>query len=219
MKSRVLILMTMLALASATAADAQIIRPTLRRTPAAFVTLGIGWAQLQSFCDNASGACWNFAGNGAPQWRASFELPLGYGGTGWGVVGTLQRAPLVYSGGIVNSCGQCDADATVSQILGVFRASGGTGFHQVIDVSAGAIMFSNFRASTGEKLGSGKMTSRFAGNIAYGFGYGTSERREFFLEQEYGLIILPRNSGTNSNMAQQTVTRIGLRLGIGDKRS
>lgn len=217
MKSRVLLVMTLLAFATTTA-DAQIIRPNLRRSPAAFVTLGLGWAQLQSFCDNASGACWNFAGNGAAQWRASFELPLGYGGTGWGIVGTLQRAPLLYSGGLLNSCGQCDATSTVSQILGVFRASGGAGFHQVIDVSAGAIMFSNFRAADGSKLGSGKTTSRFAGNIAYGFGYGMSDRTEFFLEQEYGLIILPRNSGTNSNMAQQGVTRIGLRLGIGDKR-
>ena len=217
MNARMVKFVSLLLVGTAVPATAQIIRPSFRTSPSAYVSLGIGWLNQQGFCDKSSGDCWDFGS--APQWRASFEFPLGYGGTGWGVVGTLSRVPLQFlGGGLTNACAQCDADATVSQIMGLFRASGGQGFHQVIDVAAGAIMFNNFRATDGTKLGSGKTTTHFSGTIAYGFGYGISDRTEFYLEQEYGLIILPRQSGSNNNTAQQQTTRIGLRLGLGTRR-
>ena len=199
-------------------ADAQIIRPQFNRAPAAYVSLGLGWLSQQGFCDKDSGDCWDF-GN-APQWRASFEMPLGYGGSAWGVVGTLARVPLQYEGsGLLNSCARCDADANIWQLMGLFKMSGGQGFHQVIDVAAGAAMFNNFRAvNGGTRLGTGKTTTRFTGTIAYGFGYGFSPRSEMFLEQEYGIVFLPRTPGNNNNMAQQQTLRIGARFGIGDKR-
>ena len=205
---------------SAAAASAQIIRPQFNRGPAAYASLGLGWQRMDGFCDKTSGDCWDFGNSGAPQWRASFEVPLGYGGSAWGVVGTLARAPLTYIGsGLLNSCARCDADATVSQILGLFKMSGGSGFHQVIDVTAGAIMFSNFRQSTdGSRLGTGKTTARFTGALAYGFGYGFSPRSEIFVEQEYGLIFLPRTPGNNQNTANQQTLRVGARFGLGDKR-
>lgn len=223
MKGITLRVMTMLAMVtmltlSAAVAGAQIIRPNFSRSPAAYASLGIGWLQQQGFCDKDSGDCWDF-GN-APQWRASFELPLGTGGSAWGIAGTLARVPLQYIGtGLVNSCTRCDADATVSQIMGLFKMSGGQGFHQVIDVAAGAVMFSNFRESSGGgRLGTGKTTTRFGGTLAYGFGYGFSPRSEFFVEQEYGLIILPRQTGSNQNTVQQQTLRIGARFGLGDRR-
>src|SRR5881394_1992234 len=92
-------------------AEAQIIRPQIRTSPAAFASLGIGWLQLNGFCDKSSGDCWGFSMNvGAPQWRVSVELPLGYGGTTWGIVGTTSRYPLTYvgSGLSANSCLRCD---------------------------------------------------------------------------------------------------------------
>lgn len=206
-----------LLLGLAGSAGAQIIRPQIRSNPVAYVTLGLGWLRQQGFCDKASGDCWDF-GN-APQWRASFELPLGYGGSGYGIVYTRSKVPLIYNGtGLSsNSCLRCDADANVSQLMGVFRMSGGTGFHQVIDVAVGGTMFSNFRATDGTALGTGKSTSRFTADIAYGFGYGLSNRTEIFLEQEYGLIILPRVAGSNQNTVQQQTLRIGGRIGLGDK--
>lgn len=198
-------------------AGAQIIGPQIRSTPAAFASLGIGWLRQQGFCDKASGDCWAFGD--APQWRASLELPVGYGGTTFGVVGTTSRMPLIYRGsGIGTSCLGCDADANITQILGLLRLGGSEGFHQVIDVAAGATLFSNFRATDGTKIGPARTTSRFTFAIAYGFGYGLSPRSEIFLEQEYGLIILPRVAGSNSNTAQQSTIRIGGRIGLGDKR-
>ena len=203
---------------SAGLARAQIIRPQFNRSPAAYVSLGLGWLNHQGFCDKSNGSdCYDFAQ--APQWRASFEMPLG-GGSAWGVVGTMARVPLTYYGsGLLNSCGQCDANGNITQILGLFKMSGGQGFHQVIDISAGAAMFNNFRASSGgTKLGTGKATTRLMGSIAYGFGYGFSTRSEAFVEQEYGMVFLPRTAGNNSNTAQLQTLRIGARFGIGDKR-
>jgi len=203
---------------SAGVARAQIIRPQFNRSPAAYVSLGLGWLNQQGFCDkNAGGDCYDFGQ--APQWRASFEMPLG-GGSAWGVVGTLSRVSLTYYGtGLLNSCGQCDANANISQILGLFKMSGGQGFHQVIDIAAGAAMFNNFRASTGgTRLGSGKATTRLMGSIAYGFGYGFSPRSEAFVEEEYGMVFLPRTTGNNNNTANIQTLRIGARFGLGDKR-
>jgi hypothetical protein len=208
---------TLLVLGAATA-SAQIIRPVFRSRPAAWTSLAIGWTNQQGFCDRDSGDCYDF-GSG-PQWRASLEMPFGYGGTTLGIVGTIAKTPLIYRGtGLTtNSCLNCDADATVSQIFGVVRMGGSSGFHQVIDLSAGTTMFSNFRATNGgAKLGSGKMTQNFSFGVAYGFGYGFSPRAQVFFTQEYALEILPRQSGNANNYAQQTTLRIGGRYGLGGR--
>jgi len=213
---RALTALTLLFLCTGTA-GAQIIRPQIHRSPAAFASLGIGWLQQQGFCDKDTGDCWDFSN--APQWRATFELPLGYSGASWGLAGTMSRVPLIYQGaGLLNSCARCDADANVSQIMGLLRLGGTQGFHQVIDLAAGATLFSNFRATDGTRLGSGKTTSRFTADLAYGFGYGLSNRTEIYLEQAYGLIILPRIPGSSNNTASQTTLRIGGRIGLGDKK-
>ena len=173
----------------------------------------------QGFCDRDTGDCWNF-GSG-PQWRASLEFPLGYGGgTTYGIVGTMSKTPLVYQGtGLSSSsCLNCDADANVSQILGTLRMGGSSGFHQVIDLDAGVTLFSNFReTNTGTKLGTGKTTSNFTFAVAYGFGYGFSPRAQIFFTQEYALQILPREAGNPNNYAQQTTLRIGGRYGLGGR--
>ena len=174
--------------------------------------------QQQGLNDPETGAAWDF-GSG-PQWRASLEVPMGYGATTVGVVGTIAKMPLIYSGSALtpNSCAQCDADAMVSQIFGALRMGGNTGFHQVIDLAAGTTMFSNFRQTNGgTKLGTGKMTQNFTFAIAYGFGYGLSPRTQIFFTQEYALQILKRQAGSANNTAQQTTLRFGGRYGLGGR--
>ena len=193
-------------------AQAQIIRPQIRSLrPTAWTSLAIGWAQQQGFNDPETGAAWDF-GSG-PQWRASLEVPMGFGATTVGVVGTIMKMPLIYTDG---TCSRCDADATVSQIFGTLRMGGGTGFHQVIDLDAGTTLFSNFRQSnSGTKLGTGKLTQNFTFAIAYGFGYGLSPRTQIFFTQEYALQILKRVPGSANNTARQTTLRFGGRYGLG----
>ena len=197
-------------------ADAQIIRSSRSNAPIGFVSLGIGWFQQQGLCNEASNSCWDF-GSG-PQWRATVELPVGNGAS-FGVAGTMGRMPLTYDGGVgTASCGQCDADANISQILALFRIGGGSGFHQVIDLSAGVTLFSNFRRSdSGTRLGDGKMVQNYNFSIGYGFGYSLSPRTSIQLVQDYGLLIHGRVPGSSDNTAQQSSTRIGVRLGLGER--
>lgn len=215
--TRRLLLGLVLVVAGAQVAEAQIIRSGIRTSPIAWTSLSIGWMQQGGFCDPDSSACWDF-GN-APQWRATLEFPVGTGAT-IGAVGTIARVPLIYSssGLSPNSCVRCDADANVSQIMGLLRIGGGSGFHQVIDLSAGVSLFSNFRRSDdGSRLGPGEMTQAFTFALGYGFGYNLSPRTQVMLVQDYGLVIHKRQSGSADNTAQQATLRLGVRMGLGDR--
>ena len=208
-----------LVVASFDTAPAQIIRPSFRSDPQAWTSLSIGWFQQQAFCNRDTGDCYQF-GSG-PQWRASLEFPVGTGTT-IGVVGTTAKMPLTFVAGSLPrpstfTCFQCDADANISQVLGVLHMGDGAGFHQVIDLAAGASLYSNFRRSdNGEKiLGSGP--TNFTFTAGYGFGYGFSQRAGILFETEYGLEILKRQPGNSNNTAQQYTIRIGGRYGLGTK--
>ncbi len=213
---RTLVLSFALVVAGAELAHAQIIQPMRRTGPLAWVSLGAGWMQTNPICDPVSKSCWNFGG--APQWRASLEYPLDMGVSA-GVVGTTARVPLYWAGnGIApNQCAGCDADANVTQVLGNLHIGGGAGFHQVIDVVAGATLFSNFRTTDGAKLGPGKTVTDMTFGLGYGVGYGLSSRTSLAITQEWGLIVHKRQPGNPSNTAQQQTTRLAFRVGLGDR--
>ena len=212
-----LVLLALLSVLSATAADAQIIRPVERSRPIAFTSLSVGWFQQSGFCNAETSACYSFGG--APQFRATLEKPIGSGGASIGIAGTTARTPLTYSGSglLPSSCSRCDADANVSQLLANGRLGGGVGFHQVIDFQAGATMYSNFRATDGTRLGSGGSTYDMTFGIGYGFGYSTTNRMEFVLVQEWAMAIHKRLPGSAENTSQQQNIRIGVRLALGDR--
>jgi hypothetical protein len=199
--------------------NAQIIGQPARfsTNPSAWTSLSIGWMQQRPMCDGDSNACWSFSA--APQWRATLEFPMGTGSS-FGVAGTMSRVPLIYSGSalVPNSCGRCDATANISQLMGSMRMGGGEGFHQVIDLSAGVTLFSNFRAKDGTRLGTGKAAQDFSFGVGYGFGYGFSPRTSIMVVQDYGLIIYKKQAGTSNNTAEQTNLRVGIRMGVGSGR-
>lgn len=202
--------------AAAESAAAQIIgrEQSFGREPRGWVSLSIGWMQQQGFNDPETGDGWDWGD--APQWRGTLEFPVGRGAT-FGFAGTIARVPLIYDG---LTCSRCDADANISQLMGLFRIGGGgsSSFHQVIDVQAGVTMFSNFReANSGTRLGTGKTSQAFNFGIGYGFGYSLSPRTQVTLVQDFGLIILGRQPGTSQQTAQQRATRIGIRFGLGDR--
>ena len=180
--------------------------------PNAWVSLGIGWLQQGGLCDPGSGSCWDF-GN-APQWRGTLEYPIGRGTTIGGAA-TTARVPLTYitSSGCLSGC---DADANVSQYLAQLHLGGGTGIQQAIDISAGMTVFTNFRASdTGTRLAPAKAVSNFSFAIGYGLAIPISRNFHVTLLQEYGQIIGKRFPGRSSNSAQQNITRLGARVGLG----
>ncbi len=208
-----------LLLATAPTLCAQIIQPVLRTRPAAWTSLSVGWFQAGDTCGAVESECWDFGG--APQFRGSFELPVGNSAS-FGIAGTTARVPLVFSRGDLvapGACAQCDADANVSQLLANFRMGGaaGAGFHQVIDLSAGTTRYSNFRSTGGEELRTGKAVSDWSFGLGYGFGYSLSPRTQVVLVQEWMLVLHERRAGSSENTSTQSNIRIGARVGLGDR--
>jgi hypothetical protein len=193
--------------------DAQIIRPASVSRHAAFASLSAGWLQTQAICDPASNACWTFGG--APQYRASLEFPIS-AATTLGISYANARLPLRWADTPPNTanCTVCDANADMNQILGVLHLGSGGAFQQVIDISAGATQFANFKTTNGTPLGTGKPVTDFSFAIAFGLGIRMSPNLILTMQQEYGLVVHKRVAGSANSSAQQQVLRLGLRLGL-----
>jgi hypothetical protein len=198
----------------ASVAGAQIIRPVSVVRHTAFTSLSVGWLQMdQPICDPNDNACWSF-GDG-PQYRASFELPMGPAAT-IGVSYSNAQLPLRWADTPPNTanCTVCDANAEMNQIMGVVHLGSSGTFQQVIDLSVGATQFGNFKTTSGTPLGTGKRATDFSFSVAYGFGYSINRSLLLTFQQEFGLVVHQRVSGSAHNSAQQQVLRLGLRLGM-----
>lgn len=207
--TRTSVLIPVLLSLGAHVSQAQIIdSPRGSGQPLAFVSLSAAWTGFGGgLCSEERGACWDM-GSGL-QWRGSIEMPMGRGAS-IGVAATTARLPITYQ--------NIDADVNLTQVMANLHIGGGSGFYQVIDASAGVSMFSNFTATNGTALGPGGSTSNFNFNVGYGFAYAMSPRFEISLVQEYGLIIGDRIAGSTNNTTTQQTTRIGVRVGLGEKR-
>jgi len=200
--------------------SAQIIQPIRRTQPIAWTSLAIGLARQGAICDPDTSACWNF--DWAPQYRAALEYPLASDAS-VGVAGTMSRAPILWAqnGPTTNPCtslsGRCDADVNVTQLLGNLRLGGGRGLHQVVDASAGATMYSNFRTTEGARLGPGKTITDATFGIAVGVGYGLTSRTQFVIMSEWGFILHKREPGSPNNTSRQQAYRVGARVALGEK--
>jgi hypothetical protein len=212
--------------ALAAPAGAQIMsvpRGSLAREPAVVLGVTVGLQSLQSIADGRSGTIWDFSQ--AAELGMSLEKSLGRGAS-FGLAATYAKVPLHYldtadvNAGFA-SC--CDAHADVLTGGLQFTAGGGSGFHQLVVVNAGVIVFQHFdiknngTASFGGVPPKRDIDPRLA--IAYGFGYGFSARSEAFILQEYGVALHQSDGlpgGTRRQYQQQT-TRIGFRVGGGSR--
>ena len=210
----------LLSAALTTAADAQIIDSGRDRPggfvgqPKAWVSLFAGFAQHGGICDADSESCWNFGD--ALQWRAAVDIPIANGAQ-FGVVGMHAKMPLIYNGGLLSGCTNCDADVNVSQLLGQLRIGGGSRIHQVIDVTAGMTFYSNFHATDGTQLDPSGTVSNWTFAIAPGIAVPLSPRSQVILAQEWGLVVGKRVPGRSSNTAQTQTLRLGFRYGLGTR--
>ena len=193
-----------LLLAAAQSAGAQIIAAggSGRRfgQPNAWASLGIGWLNQGGLCDPGSDSCWNFGS--ALQWRATLEYPMGRGAT-IGVAASTARVPMIYQAQLACSSG-CDADANVSQIFAN------------LNLAAGMTSFTNFRdANSGARLAPAKAVSNFSFAVSYGLAVPLRPNFHVTLNQDYGQVIGKRMAGQSRNTAEQNVTRLGVRVGLG----
>jgi hypothetical protein len=209
----------------AQSAEAQIIRVPKNTSgePAFWGSAAIGLLQLQAIDDGRSQSRWDFGS--AVQYRASLEYAISRGNS-VGVSGTFSRAPMTYRAFSVpvplpggGSCLDCDAKADVTSLAATFHAGGGLGFHQVIELSAGALMYRNFKTDDGEELPPERDTD-FTFALGYGFGYTVNRTFQINLVQDAVLGVHQKEglSGNARTTNQQYVTRLGVRFGGGSRR-
>jgi 2-methylcitrate dehydratase PrpD len=137
-----------------------------------------------------------------------------------GVAATFARVPLTYrSFGSGAGCASCDADASVTQILAMFHNGGSTlGFHQVLEIAAGATAYSSFRErDSGTKLPPTSPDFDLTFSFGYGFGFGVTQNLQVQIVQDFGLALHQSTglAGGESRTAQLYVTRIGARYALG----
>lgn len=186
----------------------------LSRPPRFVFGATVGIQALQSVIDGSTGTAWDFGQT--ISFGASLEKSLRRGSAA-GVTGAYSRVPLrYYDAGVVSGGGNgTDARADVITAAAQFTGGGGEGFHQLIQVSAGVIMFRNFTLDDGRAVPPTQdIDPRLA--IGYGFGYGFSARAEGFIMQEYAVALHQGEGlrGGDRRQYQQQTTRIGLRLGF-----
>ena len=204
----------LLVLSAASSADAQIIRQRYSLgAPTAWFSLGAGAQQGFSVTDGTTKTTWDF-GNGT-QYIATLEKAFS-GGTTVGLRGTHSKVPLRYG----TSALATDADANVSQFMGTVHVAGSTGFHSVLELSAGATMYSNFRAqSDGRQLTPTSPDLDFAFAFGYGFGYSFSSKFSIDIVQDLTTSIHQKtglNAGDDSTVRLHG-TRVMGRFGLGGR--
>jgi hypothetical protein len=206
-----------LVLIVASQANAQIRRHTVvTNQPTWWGSLSLGLYGANGISDGQTASTWDF-GNGTDwQYRASLEktLPNQFA---IGGVATYVKVPLIYSG---PSCGRCGAHLDLTSIGASFHAGEGPGLNQILEASAGAAMYRNFRRDS-----DGTTLPPAGGNIdpfftfGYGFGYTFNPTMQVSIVQDYGLVLHERTGLTNdqSNTLTQRSTRLNFRMGFGNR--
>jgi hypothetical protein len=190
-----------------TTASAQIIRGGLRfQDPSVWVSAGIASVSGFLVTDGSTGNVWQF-GN-STQYTASIEKTLS-GGTTLGLQGATAKVPLNYSG--------IDADANVSQLFALLHVASGRELHSVLELSAGATVYSHFRArSSGAELAPTSPDADFAFAFGYGLGYNFSPSFSIDVIQDLTTALHQHsglNAGDNSSV-RINGTRIVARFGL-----
>ena len=193
-------------------AGAQISRPRYGvQTPSVWVSGGAALQQGFSVADGTTGSMWQF-GN-ATTYGAALEKTLG-NGLLLGVRGSNGLIPLNYS----SPSTSVNADAQMSQLFGTLRLASGRGLHSVLELSAGATYYSNFRTQGASvKLPPLNGDTDFSFAFGYGFGYSFSPRMSVDVVQDVTTSVHQKdglNPGDDSTVRMHG-TRIMGRIGLG----
>jgi hypothetical protein len=192
-------------------ANAQIIRGGIRfQEPSVWVSAGVASLSGFTVTDGSTSSVWQF-GSGV-QYTASLEKTIS-GGTTLGIQGTTAKLPLNYSGPTAIA----DADANVSQLLALLHASSGRELHSVLELSAGATFYSNFRSRTsGSALPPTSPDADFTFAFGYGLGYNFSPSFSIDVVQDLTTVLHQRTGLTAGDDSSQRIngTRIMARFGF-----
>lgn len=202
-------------------ADSQVRRRAPRPVePSIWGTLSVGLFNANDVSDGRTRSTWDFGQASTPQFRASLEKAVS-GSISIGAAGSYARVPFTYRGGGENGCSNCAAHLDVLTLGASFHVSGGQGFHQVLEGSAGALQYRNLeRDSNGDALApaGGNVDPYFT--FGYGFGYGFNRNMQVSVVQDFGLALHEREGLTSeqSNTLRNRTIRLNLRYGTGNRR-
>jgi hypothetical protein len=197
-------------------AHAQIIRqppgPRLRE-PQNWASAGIGLQQGWTVFDGSTGTRWDLGDS--QQYFLGVEHAV-TGGVTVGVRASTASTSLRYLSrgtGIVT-----DADARVSQALGVVHITSGRPLHSVIELGAGATFYSGFKArGTGARLAPNNTDADFTFVLGYGIGYAFSRTFQLDVVQDLATSLHQKmglEAGDDSS-ARISVTRLVARVALG----
>jgi hypothetical protein len=217
------ILCAILLLSAASVSDAQVRRRApLPPAPQTWVTASVGLFNGNTVADGVTGSEWRLGEATDPQFRLAAERDLqGQSHISVGLAGTYMHAPFTYVGsGGTNSCGQCAAHLNMASLGASFHAGGGVGLHQVLEASAGALLYSNLRRdSDGSALAptGGNLDPYFT--FGYGFGYTINPTTQISVVQDFGFALHERTGLTSeqSNSLRLRSIRLNFRYGFGDR--
>lgn len=202
------------------ASEAGVAQAQLGRRPSYatqdWVAGGVTVNQGFALRDGATDSQWTFD-SGLGYW-ASVEHPT-QNGILVGLQGSYATPTMLYTSntatGAVDCTGGCAAAGTVRQLMGLIKSGNSYGTHPVIELTAGATGFSNFKQqTTNTPLGPTSTKYDFSFAVGYGLGFSLSPTSGIEVIQEIGTVIhsttgLPVGS---RDYPRLTTTRIGARF-------
>lgn len=215
---------------AAESVNAQIRRPTRVYTtndPDWWVSAGVGGFRGNGVNDGVTGSTWDFGNATNIQYRVSLEKAMDNGAS-FGIAGSYARVPFTYSADLAKPlpasetgtrCLSCNAHLDMTTLVLGFHSGSGVGFHQVIELNGGVVMYRNLTEDAGgAKLAPSKGNIDPLFSVAYGFGYGFSTRMSLdFIFADYTFAIHERTGLANgtSNTNSMPSLRLALRMGFG----
>jgi hypothetical protein len=197
------------------AGRAQIIRGGGRFTmkdPQLWVSGGVGWQQGWTVVDGTTGTRWDLSD--ATSYGASIERTL-TGGTSVALRGSTAKVPINYA---PNTGLAVQADANVSQAYLGIHVSSGRDFHSVLELGAGATIYSGFKErGSGHPLPPDKADADFAFVFGYGLGYSFSRSFQIDVVQDLATTLHQKSglAAGESSSSRASGTRLVARYGFG----
>jgi hypothetical protein len=192
--------------------------------PSMWLSLSAGLFNANNVSDGNTGSRWDFGQASTPQFRASLEKSVSRNAS-IGATGTYAHIPFVYLGQATDvltepSCVECDAHLNAISLGASFHYGGGTGLHQVIEASAGALQYRDLKRDSDKSP-----LAPVDGNIdpyftfGYGFGYSFGPVSQVSVVQDFGLALHERDGLTSgqSNTLRHRTIRLNFRYGFGSK--
>ena len=215
MRRLTLALLTFLVALPVHGAGAQIIRGGrfALRDPQTWVSATYGWQEGWTVFDGRSGSRWDLGDT--QTYGGSIERAVSSGIT-VGVRANTSQPSVRYVG--AGTAGETQADARVSQALGIVHVTTGRQLRSVFELGLGATIYSDFRERvTGARLGAESTDTDFAFVFVYGLGYSFSRNFQVDVVQDLGTSLHQKTglAAGEDRSARISTTRLVARYGFG----